>query len=139
MPLLIDLKPGEKLIINGAVIENAGSNTKIRVLNDSNILRQKEILADTDNVTPASRVYFYLQCAYIFPDARLRYIAAFNEYLKDYVRACPSAASIGAEIAEAVAEGHYYQGLKAARALLKHEAKVTGTLQSTIKGACDTD
>lgn len=139
MPLLIDLKPGEKLIINGAVVENAGANTKIRILNDSSILRQKEILADTDNVTPASRVYFCLQCAYIFPETRGKYIDAFHQYLEDYVTACPSAGAIGEEITAAVAQELYYKGLKAARALLRHEATVAGGFQSAVQRICADD
>lgn len=129
MPLIIDLKPGEKLIINGAVLENASSNTKVRVLNDCSILRQKEILSDSDSVTPASRVYFSLQCAYIFPTKRGEYLRMFNHYLDSYVEACPSASPIKEEINEAVAEGHYYKALKATRHLLDHETRVLGTLQ----------
>ena len=129
MPLIIDLKPGEKLIINGAVLENASSNTKVRVLNDCSILRQKEILSDSDSVTPASRVYFALQCAYIFPNKRGEYLRMFGHYLDSYLEACPSAASIGAEINAEVADGHYYKALKTTRHLLEHETKVLGTLR----------
>lgn len=129
MPLIIDLKPGEKLIINGAVLENASSNTKVRVLNDCSILRQKEILSDSDSVTPASRVYFALQCAYIFPNKRGEYLRMFNHYLDSYVEACPSAASIKDEITEAVGEGHYYKALKSTRHLLDHETKILDALQ----------
>lgn len=135
MPLIIDLKPGEKLIINGAVLENASSNTKVRVLNDCSILRQKEILSDSDSVTPASRVYFALQCAYIFPTKRAEYLRMFNHYLDSYVEACPSAAPIKAEISEAVAEGHYYKALKTTRHLLDHETKVLESFQQDEGGA----
>lgn len=135
MPLLIDLKPGEKVIINGAVIENAGSSTKLRILNNSGILRQKEILSDVDAVTPASRVYYALQCAYLFPDDRDNYLKAFAQYLADYIGACPSASGIAEEIRGELAEGRYYKGLKAARNLLKHESKVVAQFQASVQGA----
>lgn len=128
MPLLIDLKPGEKVIINGSVIENAGTNTKLRIYNDSNILRQKEILSNADIGTPASRVYFCLQCGYIFPDKREQYMVHFDQFLDEYLSACPSAADIGQEIRQSLAEGQYYKALKAARKLLKHEANVLDQL-----------
>lgn len=133
MPLIIDLKPGEKLIINGAVLENASSNTKVRVLNDCSILRQKEILSDADSVTPASRVYFALQCAYIFPAKRGEYLRMFSHYLDSYVQACPSASVLATEISDAVAEGHYYKALKSTRHLLDHEKKVLGLLHDAAE------
>lgn len=133
MPLIIDLKPGEKLIINGAVIENIGANTKFRVLNDCTLMRQKEILSDADAVTPASRVYYTLQCAYIFPELKEKYLEAFNECLLGYMEACPSARDIGVKIATAMSEGQYYKALKAAKALLEHESSLLGKFQELKK------
>ncbi len=124
MPLLIDLKPGEKVIINGAVVENAGHSTKLRVLNDSNILREKDIVADGDNITPAGRVYFFIQNAYIFPSSRAKYVGLFEHCLDDYVMSCTSAAPLGEELRAAVASQEYYKALKLARKLLKHEAQL---------------
>ncbi len=64
---MIEIKSGDKLIINGAVIEITGSNTKLLIHNQVSIHRQKEIMSEEESVTPAARVYFALQCAYIFP------------------------------------------------------------------------
>ena len=73
MPLSIDFKAGDKIIINGAVIENLGSNSTISIHNEAAILRGKEVLSAEDSTTPASRIYFTLQCAYIFlPDKSAR-------------------------------------------------------------------
>ncbi len=92
MPLALDLKHGDKIIVNGAVIENSGHNTQILVHNDAAILRGKEIMIESSASTPASRAYFALQCAYIFPNARQNYLAAFDELLVDYVKAAPARA-----------------------------------------------
>lgn len=124
MPLLIDLKPGEKVIINGAVLENAGANTKLRIHNESSILRQKEILTNEDMASPASRVYFCLQCAYIFPEKREHYLRLYEHYLVEYLESCPSASEIGDEVRRAVAGQQYYKALKSSRKLLKHETDV---------------
>lgn len=131
MPLLIDLKPGEKVIINGAVIENAGANTKIRICNDSTLLRQKEIMTEEAANSPAARVYFCLQNAYIFPDKRGHYLSLFANYLADYVEACPSALDIGSQIRDEVEGGHYYKALKGARKLMKHEAVIMAKMMGT--------
>lgn len=129
MSLIIDLKAGEKVIINGAVIENAGQATKLRVHNQSNILKQKEIMADSSVTTPASRVYFYLQCAYIFPHERERYTELFLDYLKQYIAAAPSASDVADEILSEYGAGNHYKALKSARKLLKHE----GTLLELVR------
>lgn len=137
MPLIIDLKPGEKLIINGTVIENIGVNTKLRVLNDCTLMRQKEILSDTDAVTPATRVYYALQCSYIFPEHKDQYLEAFNQYLWEYLEACPSAREIGVKIATALSNGQVYKALKAAKLLLDHERGVLERLQTSEAGPTD--
>jgi len=124
VPLLIDLKPGEKVIINGAVIENAGANTKIRICNDSTLLRHKEIMVEEEAKTPAARVYFCLQNAYIFPAKRAQYMALYSTYLTEFVDACPSAADIADQIRAEAEQGHYYKALKWAGKLLKHEGEI---------------
>jgi flagellar protein FlbT len=122
LPLLIDLKPGEKIIVNGAVIENAGGGTKIRIHNHCNVLRQKEVLSEHDVVTPAARVYFCLQNAYVFSEQRERHLLAFERYLKEYVEACPSAIPVAEEVVTQIAAGRDYHAIKAARKLLQHES-----------------
>ena len=124
MPLKLELKSGDKFIINGAVIENAGPNTKLLVHNQSAILRQKEIMSAEDSTTPASRIYFALQCAYIFPDKLDHYLALFEQSARDFLEASPSAAVIIDAIIEEVRHDRLYRGLKAAQDLLKHEEEL---------------
>lgn len=121
MPLKIDFKCGEKLVINGAVLENVGPNAKLLVHNRANILREKEILKQEECSTPASRVYFALQCAYIFPSNAEHYLELFEQFLTQYVQACPSASSIADEIRGHVQAGEIYRGLKGSRRLVTHE------------------
>ena len=128
MPLALDLKHGDKIIVNGAVIENSGHNTQILVHNDAAILRGKEIMIESAASTPASRAYFALQCAYIFPNARQNYLAAFDELLVDYIKACPSARPIGHDIVDKLTNGTLYSALKASRKLVAHEKKLMGDL-----------
>jgi flagellar protein FlbT len=128
VPLALDLKHGDKIIVNGAVIENSGHNTQILVHNDAAILRGKEIMIESSASTPASRAYFALQCAYIFPNARQNYLAAFDELLVDYVKAAPSARPVAHDIVDKLTNGSLYSALKAARKLVAHEKKLMGDL-----------
>ena len=135
MPLTIDFKAGDKIIINGAVIENLGSNSKLSVHNQAAILRGKEILSEEDSKTPASRVYFALQCAYIFPQAQAEYVASFEAFLNEYLVACPSASEIGDVIRKEVESGMLYKGLKSAQKLIVHESNLLQSLGEEIEVA----
>ena len=143
MPLKLELKSGDKFIINGAVIENAGPNTKLLVHNKSAILRQKEIISAEDSVTPASRVYFALQCAYIFPDKSAQYLEMFEKYAADFERASPSSSRILGKITSEVRGDRLYQALKAAQGLLKHEKDLLDLVrrdaEAVVHGSEDTE
>jgi len=129
VPLSIDFKSGDKIIINGAVIENLGSNSKLSVHNQAAILRGKEVLSAEDSKTPASRIYFALQCAYIFPMKTDEYVEAFSKLMDEYLEACPSAADIAENIRGLVEKGQLYKALKAAQDLIQHEAEILNALQ----------
>ena len=124
LPLALDLKHGDKIIVNGAVIENSGHNTQILIHNDAAVLRGKEIMIEDTANTPASRAYFALQCAYVFPSSRDQYLRAFDRLLADYLDAAPSSAPVGKEILDKLQGGSLYGALKAARKLVAHERKV---------------
>ena len=78
MPLKIQLKKGQKIIINGAVLENSGTHTtSLIVRNDASILRDTDIITADDAVTPASRAYYSLQCLYLFPEEKEKIFTKF--------------------------------------------------------------
>ena len=121
------------MIINGAVIENVGINAKFVIHNESAILREKEVLTAEDTATPASRIYFALQCAYVFPDKKEENLERFREFLSDFVKACPSTAPIAEEIEDNVANDRIYRGLKLTQKLIAHEAKVLEQLHKDME------
>lgn len=123
MPLKLSLAKGEKLIVNGAVIRNDGDHTDLVFENQAHILRQKNILTTETAVTPASRIYFALQCAYLFPEKAENYLDTFKELLNDYGEAAPSAQEIATEILTKVDTGQLYQSLKSCMQLIHHERK----------------
>ncbi len=133
MPLKIEIKSGDKLVVNGAVMENVGSNATLLFLNEAAIIREKEILSQSESSTPASRVYFALQCAYMFPDKKDDYLKAFEELLGDYVKACPSAQPIGEKIKEKVNKGNLYQAMRAIHELVLHECEVFDQMNMDIE------
>lgn len=132
MPLKIDIKSNERIIVNGAVIENIGSTASVLIHNKVRILREKEILSQNDAATPASRVYFAVQCAYIFPEKKDVYEGQALQLLAEYIEACPSAHEIGKLLEKNLNDGNYYQALKAGRNLIGHEISVLESLELDI-------
>jgi len=135
VPLLIDFKSGDKLIINGSVLENIGGNTKLLVHNKSAILREKEVLSQEDAQTPASRVYFELQGAYILSDsdARAQSLIRFDQRLNEFIAACPNALDIALKVRAHVEQGRVYKGLKEAQKLIQYEAEVLNQFSEQLK------
>jgi len=129
VPLKIEIKTGDKIIINGAVMENDGPTAKFLVHNRCAILREKEVMAEEDSNTPASRIYFALQCAYIFPHKKNDYLELFGNYVRDYLTASPSSGTVIDKILEEVTHDRLYQGLRAAQKLLDHEEQLMAQMQ----------
>ena len=58
MALKLTLKPGEKFVINGAVIANGDRRATLVLHNKASILRERDILKADDVDTPSKRIYF---------------------------------------------------------------------------------
>lgn len=124
MPLKLSVSKGEKFIVNGAVIRSDGDHADLVFENQAQILRQKDVLTNETASTPAARVYFALQCAYLFPDKADYYLEKYRNFLGEYVEAAPSAKAIAEEIEKNVAGDHLYQALRSCAGLIEHERTV---------------
>lgn len=140
MALILSLKQGHKIIVNGAVLENiTGKTISISVRNEAAILRAEDILTAEDAVTPATRVYFSLQNCYLFPESRPEYLTIFKALVSSYVEAAPSAVPIVEAIGNCLAAEQYYAALKQARELIDHERKVLSDASERLaKELCGT-
>jgi flagellar protein FlbT len=126
MPLKLVIKRGDKLVLNGAVIENVGNDAEILLHNQATVLRSRDILTAEDAATPASRTYFALQSAYMFATRREEFMTHFEECAREYLAAAPSAAKIVADVRAAIAADRLYPALKACQKLIEHEARLIG-------------
>lgn len=128
MPLKIQLRPKERIIINGAVIEgHPDSRTEIVLLNKARIMRQKHILQEKDANTPAKRLYFTIQMLYIDEGGtQEQYKKLFEKYFTDLeaVVALPPLVKALDNIKETVAKDNYYDAMKVCRELIKAEEKL---------------
>lgn len=124
MALKIALKPQEKVIIGGAVIQNGKNRSELLVENNVAILREKDIMREEDATTYCSRIYFVIQLMYIDGGKLVEYHNAYWALVKDLIKAVPSTLIHIDKISGHLLKNEYYQALKSARKLIEYEGEV---------------
>ena len=123
MPLKVELKPGERIIIGEAVITNGDSRTQLIVEGEAPILREKDILTPTTATSPAKRIYLAVQMMYLNGDiANLQ--GDYFVLIGDFLKAVPSSLSIIDAINHQILTGQMYKALKEAKHLLTYEEEL---------------
>ena len=133
MPLRIKLPPKERIIINGAVIENAGGPTTVLIHNQSDILRRREVMMETEADTPSRRIYFVIQSAYLFRDERSSLLQTIRDLLQEFAEAAPSAEETVQRIREEIHDDRFYEALKTARTLIELETEILEAYRTVVK------
>lgn len=129
MALVIDLKPGEKILIGEAVITNDSQRTRLHIAGDAPILREKDVMKEEDAIrTPCSRAYFLIQAMYLSstPDELHK---TYFELVEDIQKAAPSCGIFFAQINEEIINDRYYKAMKLAKQLLEHEQELLDRAQ----------
>ena len=124
MALKLVLKPGERVVINQAVIINGKDKAELVLENRAALLREKDIMVEKAADTPAKRIYFLVQMLYLFPEKTAIYQDKFNSHLRDFLQAVPSATPVALEIGEGIIRGNHYSALKSCRKLIAYEQEV---------------
>ncbi|AUN32049.1 flagellar biosynthesis repressor FlbT [Niveispirillum cyanobacteriorum] len=121
MPLKLVLRPGEKLIVNGAVLGVGDHPVSLFFYNKVNFLRGREILKEENCDTIEKKLYFIIQLIYIFPeDAELNLIK-FGIILEEARLAHSAESGLFDEVQTLVQSGNYYRALKICRKLFPAE------------------
>ncbi len=124
MPLKIILKPGERMMIDGAVICNGANRSEFTVENRVPLLRQKDILTQENADTVCRRIYFTIQLMYIGKNDAVALHGAYWKLVQPLVEAVPSTVSLVDRISNQILEGQYYPALKLAKELMIYEEEV---------------
>ena len=135
MALKITLKPGERMIIGGAVLANGSSTSCDLVIeNKTPILRQKDILTAEKADSPCRRIYYAIQLMYIDEHNMAAYHKVYWDLVKDIIRAAPSTVVLIDSISEHIHQRRYYQALKLTKRLIEYEQeaieRVSGSVES---------
>ena len=123
MPLKLSLKPGEKFVLNGAVVQNGDRRGVLILQNKASVLREKDILQPEDANTPAKRVYFPVMMMYLDETAAGKVYDEFALRLSEFMGASRNPAVLADCVAASrhVMAREYYKALMAARKLVEYE------------------
>lgn len=126
MPLKISLKPGEKFVLNGAVIENGDRRANLVLKNKASVLREKDILQEADVDTPVKRIYFPIMMMYLSDkpnDDPLynEFVLRMNEFMG--VVSDTGVLSTCVSVSRDVAAGEHYKALLGCRKLMTYETE----------------
>lgn len=124
MPLKLTLKPGEKVIIGGAVIQNGTTPAHLTIANKVPILRQSDILTEAEATTPCRRIYLAVQLMYISEASASEIHPVYWELVRDVVTAAPSMKDLLSEMSQHILDGRLYQALKLAKKLISYEEEL---------------
>ncbi len=109
------------MILGGAVVTNAGGRCELVVENEVPILRQKNIMRESEANSPARRIYFVVQLMYIDEQNLVTHHNLYWQLVRDFLQAAPSAIGIIDAISEYIVNREYYKALKTARKLIDYE------------------
>lgn len=123
MALVIDLKPGEKILIGTAVITNDSQRTRLHISGESPILREKDVMQEHEATTPCKRVYFLIQCMYMARNPK-EYHHKYFELIREIQHAAPTMAFSFLAINEWIMQDNYYRAMREARDLIKLEEEL---------------
>lgn len=125
MPLKLSLKPNEKIVLNGAVIQNGDRRTTMLLQNKASVLREKDIMQAEDVNTPARHIYFPVMMMYLqgHDDAEV-----YNEFalrMTEFMSAVRNATILEecVAISRDVMAGDYYKALSRCRKIMDYEAE----------------
>ena len=126
--LVLELRQGEVMVINGAPIRFR-TKSRIELTAHARFLFGKQIMPPHEADTPARRIYFALQSAYIGTDEeRPQALATARELSARFKDATTSALArdiLDRAIAAAEAD-ECYAALKLARRIIRHEDALLG-------------
>ena len=123
MPLKLSLKPGEKFVLNGAVLANGDKRTSLVIQNKACVLREKDIMQPKDAKTPARLVYLAIMMMYLDTEDSEETYTEFALRMNEFMGAIQNRQVLATcvEISRDVMSGAYYKALVKCRNLFEFE------------------
>ncbi len=113
MTLKLSLKPGEKFVVNGAVLINGDRPASFIVENRVTVLRDRDMLQAAEATTPAKRIYYAILMLYQGNEGAARYYDEFVSEMSAFMRGIDDSETLNlcVAISRDVLVGHTYKAL----------------------------
>jgi flagellar protein FlbT len=130
MPLKLSLKPGEKFVLNGAVVQNGDRRSSLLLQNKASVLREKDIMQADEAATPARRIYFPVMMMYLDQSSGDAFHDEFVQRLSEFMGAVrnPDILTDCVNISRHVMIREYYKALMLGRRLIEYEDERLGNV-----------
>ncbi len=134
MPLKLSLKPGEKFVLNGAVVQNGDRRTTLVLQNKASVLREKDIMQPDQANSPSRRIYFPMMMMYLDEAGANRYYDEFAERLTEFMSVIRNADILAdcVSISKHAMAREYYKALMLCRKLIEYEDERLGNVASSL-------
>ena len=119
MPLKINVKSGEKFVVNGAVMVAGSKGASLVLQNEATILLGKDVMQEKEATTPSRRIYFSILVMYLDQENVKNYRDTFMTYVEDFMDATTfsEVRRTLLHIVEDVNSGNYYRAMKTCKVL----------------------
>ena len=123
MALKLSLKPGERFVINGAVVANGERRSSLIIHNKASILREKDIMQEHEVNTPAKRLYFPVMLMYLDEGDTSKFYEDFVMRMTEFMNAISSSEAIElcVNVSKDVMNKNYYKAVIGCKKLIKFE------------------
>jgi flagellar protein FlbT len=134
LALKLSLKPGEKFVLNGAVVQNGDRRASLLLQNKASVLREKDIMQPDDVTSPARRIYFPVMMMYLDEGAAGRFYDEFAGRLAEFMGAIqnPLVLAECVAISKHVMTREFYKALMLCRKLIEYEDERLGHVASGV-------
>jgi flagellar biosynthesis repressor protein FlbT len=141
MALKLSLKPGEKLVLNGAVISNGDRRTTLLLQNKASVLREKDIMQPDGVTSPARHIYFPVMMMYLDGTVDSEWYNEFAIRMTEFMSAVrnPEILADCVQISRDVLAREYYRALVRCRKLIAYEDERLGNGAGSISADADAD
>ncbi|MBB5751041.1 flagellar biosynthesis repressor FlbT [Prosthecomicrobium pneumaticum] len=125
--MLISLKPGERIFLNGAVIR-VDRKVTIELLNDVSFLLESHVLQIEDTTTPLRQLYFVVQTMLIEPTKAMQARRVFRDQLAGLMVTFSDESMVAAlaQIGSLVDAERLFEALRVIRRLFLVETTILG-------------
>jgi flagellar protein FlbT len=132
--LKLSLKPGERFVLNGAVVQNGDRRGVLLLQNKASVLREKDIMQAEEVTSPARRIYFPVMMMYLDEAGAERYYDEFVRRLSEFMGVVRNTQVLTdcVAISKHAMSQEYYKALMLARKLIEYEDERLGDVPSGV-------